>query len=285
MNNKQLAHRLVALAEIISDEGSIDRTALSVPERHQKNIAIKTLKMSDVGANVMGGMTKAEAREFLKSIGWSNSKIRKLEASTHIAAAKPVSRKIFRQGNKLYLGILYDDDTVDDISWQQFKRSSLPMEATPTMQDLFVKALARQLKQFSHRVDYNTFIKSGNPSFEEKVDWLIDRDPNIKITKRGIKASRNRTARAATTGKRIVMESQIKAPSNTVNLFIEGIRRAHSEILRLKGEIMDLMDEAGIGLKSGLPTVSPSRGKSWVLLEMEADAPIPDDLARQIQRL
>ncbi len=59
------------------------RRALSVPERHQKNIAIKTLKMSDLGAKIMGGMTKAEAREFLKSIGWSDSKIRRLEASDY----------------------------------------------------------------------------------------------------------------------------------------------------------------------------------------------------------
>ena len=35
---------------------------LSVPEKHQLNIARKTLKMSDVGARIMGGMTKEEAR-------------------------------------------------------------------------------------------------------------------------------------------------------------------------------------------------------------------------------
>ena len=38
---------------------------LSVPEQHQLNIARKTLKMSDVGAAIMGGMTKAEAREVI----------------------------------------------------------------------------------------------------------------------------------------------------------------------------------------------------------------------------
>ena len=35
---------------------------LSVPERHQLKIARATLKMSDVGAMIMGGMTKAEAQ-------------------------------------------------------------------------------------------------------------------------------------------------------------------------------------------------------------------------------
>lgn len=42
---------------------------LSIPEQHQKKIAISTLRMSDVGVMVMGGMTKDEARRFLTMIG------------------------------------------------------------------------------------------------------------------------------------------------------------------------------------------------------------------------
>jgi len=64
------------------------RVALTVPQRHQKNIAIKTLKMNDVFAKVMGGMTKEEAREFLKSIGWSDSRIRRLESSDKTARSR-----------------------------------------------------------------------------------------------------------------------------------------------------------------------------------------------------
>jgi hypothetical protein len=41
---------------------------LSVPEKHQLNIARKTLRMSDVGATIMGGMTKEEAREIIKRL-------------------------------------------------------------------------------------------------------------------------------------------------------------------------------------------------------------------------
>lgn len=39
---------------------------LSVFDRHQKRIAISTLRMSDAGALIMGGPTKAEAREYLR---------------------------------------------------------------------------------------------------------------------------------------------------------------------------------------------------------------------------
>ncbi len=38
---------------------------LSVPEKHQLAVARKTLTYSDAGAAVMGGPTKAEAREII----------------------------------------------------------------------------------------------------------------------------------------------------------------------------------------------------------------------------
>ena len=41
----------------------------SVFEKHQIAIAKKTLTYSDVGAKIMGGMTKDEAREILKKHG------------------------------------------------------------------------------------------------------------------------------------------------------------------------------------------------------------------------
>lgn len=42
---------------------------ISVPERHRIKIAKDTLKMSDVGARIMGGMTKEEARNLLTKYG------------------------------------------------------------------------------------------------------------------------------------------------------------------------------------------------------------------------
>ena len=46
------------------------RKKLNVFEKHQLKIAIATLKMSDVGANIMGGMTKAEALRIVDRLGW-----------------------------------------------------------------------------------------------------------------------------------------------------------------------------------------------------------------------
>lgn len=39
---------------------------IDVFDKHQIAIAKKTLKMSDIGAKIMGGMTKSEARQILK---------------------------------------------------------------------------------------------------------------------------------------------------------------------------------------------------------------------------
>lgn len=52
---------------------------LDVFKRHQLKIALQTLKMNDAGASIMGGMDKDEARKFLKSIGYADWQIRKLE--------------------------------------------------------------------------------------------------------------------------------------------------------------------------------------------------------------
>ena len=52
---------------------------LSVPEQHQMVVAKSTLRMSDVGAKIMGGMTKDEARKFLMKCGYSAKRIAKIE--------------------------------------------------------------------------------------------------------------------------------------------------------------------------------------------------------------
>lgn len=49
---------------------------LSVFDKHQLNIARKTLKMSEIGAFILGGMTHEEAREIVKKFGGKNENIR-----------------------------------------------------------------------------------------------------------------------------------------------------------------------------------------------------------------
>ena len=65
---------MIKLGGFIKEENK-----LTIPQQHQKKIALKTLKMSDAIAKIMGGMTKDQAREFLKSIGYTDKQISKLE--------------------------------------------------------------------------------------------------------------------------------------------------------------------------------------------------------------
>ena len=53
----------------------------NVVDKHQKRIAKSTLKMSDVGARIMGGMTKEEARRILSRLGLSQTAIDTIERS------------------------------------------------------------------------------------------------------------------------------------------------------------------------------------------------------------
>ncbi len=65
--------------EVLKKEESIEE--ISVPGRHQLKIAKDTMKMSDAGAMIMGGMTKAEAREILRKAGYSDKQIASMEES------------------------------------------------------------------------------------------------------------------------------------------------------------------------------------------------------------
>jgi uncharacterized Zn finger protein (UPF0148 family) len=73
------ADDISSLLETIRADEEYDGLKEGVPEKHQLKIAKDTLKMSDVVARVMGGMTKEEAREVLKKQGWSDDRIAALE--------------------------------------------------------------------------------------------------------------------------------------------------------------------------------------------------------------
>jgi hypothetical protein len=93
-------------------------------QKHQKKIAIATLKMNDVGVSIMGGMTKAEARQFLTSIGYSENQIAKLEEQTMIL--KEASQ--YTLGSEVGLKDIVDDEFFGDKKRDKyFKDDILPI--------------------------------------------------------------------------------------------------------------------------------------------------------------
>lgn len=53
---------------------------MSPADRHQFKIAKDTLRVSDTGASIMGGMSKDQARQFLRTyMKWTEGAIARLE--------------------------------------------------------------------------------------------------------------------------------------------------------------------------------------------------------------
>lgn len=55
-----------------------------VTEQHKIRIAKATLRLSDAGAFILGGMTKDHAREVLTRNGWTAGKIAQFESALPI---------------------------------------------------------------------------------------------------------------------------------------------------------------------------------------------------------
>lgn len=90
--------------------------------------------------------------------------------------------------SRFELGEVDKNGFVNSLTWDQFKKSPAPFKNQEKAQDRFIQALLKQENNFGRKVDFNMFSKTENPSFEEKVDWLL-KNTSAKYTKRGIKAS------------------------------------------------------------------------------------------------
>jgi len=75
---------------------------LTIPEQHQKKIALSTLKMNSQMASIAGGMNLQEAYLFLlNTVGWSDFKIQSIlrkNGHTHFEI-QDLMKKIHIGGN------------------------------------------------------------------------------------------------------------------------------------------------------------------------------------------
>jgi hypothetical protein len=83
---------------------------LSVFDKHQLNIARKTLKMSDEGARIMGGMTKEEARKIIKKFTGKEPKESMTKAKELLQVIKEAAGKKYKM-NKTYE--TWDEESVE----------------------------------------------------------------------------------------------------------------------------------------------------------------------------
>jgi len=165
MDKTQVAKELARLAR-----------SLSVPEKHQEKIAIKTLKMPGPMLGVMGGMNKDEARDFLKSIGYSDSKIRKLEAS---ARREAVAKGLVKLAKELVGARLNDKIVARWMKKNVSRLSNVNEHDTDAIHGLMLKAgLAEDTDEDVEVID------NVLSAIREQMSWTGD---DFKTTVKSLK--------------------------------------------------------------------------------------------------
>lgn len=143
------------------------KKALSVPEKHQLRVSKRTLKSSDVGVLVIGGQTKAEARAFLKHVGYSDAEIKKLENGV-------VSKRAAKQNPTTF-----NADKINELS--KTFQGHLNGEQVKTYGSSFTPNLVARAGKLSYMK-----IKNGRDTYELKFEgndaWLgFDARKNLHI--------------------------------------------------------------------------------------------------------
>jgi transposase len=91
---------------------------------------------------------------------------------------------------KLQLGKVDSDGNVTLMTAKEFISSKLPWSSGQKDEDNYFKKeflmnLLKKEKNFGKKVDYNSFTKKGNPSFEDKLNWLL-KNTSVKYSKAGV---------------------------------------------------------------------------------------------------
>ena len=87
------------------------------------------------------------------------------------------------RSSKLFLQALDADGFLHDLSWKEWSESDLEDTSSDSAKKQFVDRLAKQIKMFNKRIDLNTWLKGGNRSFIDTVNYIFKIDPNIKYSK------------------------------------------------------------------------------------------------------
>lgn len=174
-------------AFVITDQAigalSESKKKLSVPEKHQLNIAKKTLRMPDAMVGVMGGMDKDDARKFLKKIGYSDREIKKMEenklnegkeyALVAIKNNKVVDQfyGVMEKELELAIKMMKKDNPGAKISIEDKGGKVIKVESTikePTLNDVNKISLKHGIRLVKGRGYYY---------------WIIDKGANSKLPK------------------------------------------------------------------------------------------------------
>jgi hypothetical protein len=87
------------------------------------------------------------------------------------------------RSSKLFLQALDSDGFLHNLSWKEWSESNLKDTSSDSAKEQFIDRLAKQIKMFNKRIDLNTWLKGGNRSFTDTVNYIFKLDSNIKYAK------------------------------------------------------------------------------------------------------
>jgi len=166
--------------KVVEPKKEAKESKLTVPEQHQKKIAIQTLKMPDAMVGVMGGMNKEEARAFLKKIGWSDEKIAALEESKLQEEETEItpSRVGLKKFSDEKLKELYHNSLRSYNYWKKAKEPEKATLAAGAIEKYEDEMVAREMISDAERSEdiYSRVKKESKFSLakKEKPFWLCN---------------------------------------------------------------------------------------------------------------
>lgn len=102
-----------------------------------------------------------------------------------IIASMETKKVNLARRSKFFFATVDADNNVEFLTKGQFDKLDLPMETVGEhTQKEVLRALLAQIKQFNHKVDYNTWCKKAERSFMDKVEKLMGM--GAKWTKAGL---------------------------------------------------------------------------------------------------
>lgn len=102
--------------------------------------------------------------------------------------ANEVRKSIFYDSKgKMTLGTVDEEGSITELTWEQYKKSGLNDTSSDNSKKDFLSAMLKQVAQFNKKVDYNTWVKRNDPTWEEKIDYLIKNCGSV-YKKSGIKS-------------------------------------------------------------------------------------------------
>lgn len=91
-------------------------------------------------------------------------------------------------GSRMFFAFIdTESDVITEVDLKTWLKSDLEDKSSDHSKQEVLNALLRSISQFNKKVDFNIWSKQNNPSWEQKIQYLLDKNLISNVTKKGIK--------------------------------------------------------------------------------------------------